>query len=311
MVPLVESPYPVHILSEGRCPEQQKNGIENTAADAAKRWEGRPASLVPQIDPWFDLVYHGLAHLDVPASDASRLFDAMYVLWVEDRWPWSVGARAAGDRTLSQDAPLMADLHAQSGKGYLLNLFPLLWDGLDPFRDQVATPLSEIAWLFDNGREDVLRESVPCQRPDPGNRLGPRFSEQCRASLVGRYSAVCSSGEPLPEVVVGQDPQTRAGGELTDGLVHAAPLIAPRCDFQREGGELELLIHGLFLGISTWQAIEDKKERSIAATEAGDNHGHTRTARISRSLATHVPPSSCYGDAHACTLRTPTFCPCC
>jgi len=173
MLASASSPYPGAIVREHRRQEQQKNSIENTAVRAAKQWEGRPASIIPQIDPWFDLVFHGLAHLDVPASDASRLFDGRYTTWVRDRWLRSGGVEVGG-RTLPQDAPLMTDLYTQSGKGYLLNLFPLLWDGVDPFREQAATSLGEIVWPDERRRRiaETLR-----------THLGDELTELFRIAL--------------------------------------------------------------------------------------------------------------------------------
>lgn len=158
--------------------------------------------------PWFDLVYHTLSHLPVPADDASSLFDEAYVRWSE-KWLGEAGLQAGSmPRTLLLDAALMAELYAASRQGFLLHAWPLLWDDAEAFLREAGTDFEKLPW------------------PTPD-----------RAALAQAIRA--NTEPPLPELF-----RTALWSELANGYQAAwqqvvAPRVAAyRCEFLRMLGEI-------------------------------------------------------------------------
>jgi hypothetical protein len=88
------------------------------------------------IDPWFDLLYHVLAHLPISPADASSLYDAQYVAWIDQQFGYN-----ARSRTLSGDAELMAGLYDACDRAFVLHAGPTLWRDAADFLSRVdATP---------------------------------------------------------------------------------------------------------------------------------------------------------------------------
>ncbi len=95
---------------------------------------------------WFDLCYHTLSHLPVPAGDASSLFCPDYVQWTQCQCEQLKSKDQNIPRTLVEDAALMSSLYAASPRGWLLHSFPVLWPDAKSFLELMATPFDKIQW---------------------------------------------------------------------------------------------------------------------------------------------------------------------
>ncbi|HUT34346.1 MAG TPA: hypothetical protein VNE39_12745 [Planctomycetota bacterium] len=141
-------------------------------------------SVEPRVSSWHDVVYHVLAHVPVPASDASSLFDEAYVRWSE-RALGAAGLRAGKvPRTLVLDAPLLASLYAASRQGFLLHAWPLLWDDAESFLRDMPADLGAVEWA-DAGRAR-LAESI---RGNTAPALPDLLRTALWSELVNGYEA--------------------------------------------------------------------------------------------------------------------------
>jgi len=91
---------------------------------------------------WFDLVYHTLSLLPTRCQDASRLYDARYVAWIEARMPRELRA----ERTLPKDAPLLAALIDAAPDAHALHGFVHLHADVDAFLATAALPFADVPW---------------------------------------------------------------------------------------------------------------------------------------------------------------------
>ncbi|NQT88857.1 hypothetical protein HQ560_18970 [bacterium] len=98
-----------------------------------------------RVEPWHDLVYHVLAHLQIHEDDASSLYDDWYVAWAAERFPIHTAPQGLS-RTLPRDAGLMARLYDAAPAGYRLHAWPSLWDDVDAFLRDMPTGFHEIEW---------------------------------------------------------------------------------------------------------------------------------------------------------------------
>jgi hypothetical protein len=115
-------------------------------------------------DPWYDVVFHALSYLPVPATDASALFDPAYIAWADRRIAGQAPQTGAIPRSLVEDAALMGSLYAASTRGFLLHTFPLLWDGLEDFLRDMPTAFAEVTWT-NPVRRSVAAEMLAGMQP--------------------------------------------------------------------------------------------------------------------------------------------------
>ena len=143
----------------------------------------RPA-LDVQISLWYDLVYHVLSYLPLPGSDASTLFDELYIRWC-DRW---FAEHAPEDelapRTVAEDAAILARLYADSERGSLLHAWPLLHDGVNDFRRNIQDDFTALAWS--SPQRKVLADEI-CRGTEPA--LPDLFRTALWSELVNGYDA--------------------------------------------------------------------------------------------------------------------------
>lgn len=93
----------------------------------------------PQRSAWFDLCWHGLALLPLPAGDAASLYDPLYV-------QWSNAQLLPAVRTLPGDAGVIATWLAQAPNGHWLYAIPQLHTSVQEFSEQASRPFAEVQW---------------------------------------------------------------------------------------------------------------------------------------------------------------------
>jgi radical SAM protein with 4Fe4S-binding SPASM domain len=171
----------------------------------------RPALRV-RISLWYDLVYHVLSYLPLPGSDASTLFDEVYIRWC-DRW---FAEHAALDkstpRTVTEDADILARLYADSERGSLLHAWPLLHDGVNDFRHNIQDDFATLAWS--SSQRKLLAAEI-CRGTEPA--LPDLFRTALWSELVNGYD-VFHEQRIAPVAAAYREKFTRQLVELTSDL---------------------------------------------------------------------------------------------
>jgi radical SAM protein with 4Fe4S-binding SPASM domain len=126
-----------------------------------------------RVDPWFDLVYHVLAHLSVEPSDASSLYEPRYIQAMGAQ----LSASGAG-RTLVEDATLMASLYVQCGQGHRLHAWPLLHASVEEFLAGATAGFGQLAW------DDIRRQDLAATMQ---SSLGMPLIELFRLALAEEW----------------------------------------------------------------------------------------------------------------------------
>ncbi len=131
------------------------------------------------IDPWFDLVYHALAHLPVAAADASTLMDEKYVRWIGAQFARRAAGGVLPPRMLVADAPLMAAAYDASQQGFLLHAWPLLFDRIDTFLESANVDFRQCTWA--DGEPGRLAAAMQAA-------MSPVLLDLFRAALVNEVA---------------------------------------------------------------------------------------------------------------------------
>jgi radical SAM protein with 4Fe4S-binding SPASM domain len=131
------------------------------------------------IDPWFDLVYHALAHLPVAAADASTLMDEEYVRWIGAQFARRAAGGVLPPRMLVADAPLMAAAYDASQQGFLLHAWPLLFDRIDTFLESANVDFRQCTWA--DGEPGRLAAAMQAA-------MSPVLLDLFRAALVNEVA---------------------------------------------------------------------------------------------------------------------------
>jgi len=159
--------------------------------------EGTRPELRVRISLWYDLVYHVLSHLSLPARDASSLFGAAYIRWCDD---WFAGRASGHDsehRILAEDSVKLARLYADSERASLLHAWPLLHDSADDFRRKMRDDFATLAWSSSRRKSlaDGIRRGTDSALPDLFRRTlwselangYESFHQECVAPVVQSY----------------------------------------------------------------------------------------------------------------------------
>jgi len=130
-----------------------------------------------RIDPWPDLVYHVLSHLRVRDGDASSLYGERYVAWAAERLH-DARASQGMQRTLPDDAGLLAQLYDAAPGAFRVHALPSLWDGVESFLADMPTDFGSIAW--GDVRRKELAESIL-------QAVGPELLELLRTAAWSEW----------------------------------------------------------------------------------------------------------------------------
>jgi hypothetical protein len=130
-----------------------------------------------RTDPWPDLVYHVLTHLRVSKDDASSLYSERYVDWATELMK-DAPAPQGLQRTLPDDAQLLARLYDAAPSGFRIHAFPSLWDDVESFLADMPRDFRALEW--DDARREALAKDI-------AESVGTQLSELLRTAVWSEW----------------------------------------------------------------------------------------------------------------------------